>query len=364
MISDFNYLSNVVKKVGSFILTTLVLLGILKLSCFYLPFLFSFLIAMMLEPVIKLFMNKIKLTRKLSSIIVMGIFIVILTLIIGWGISTLFSETNKLVDNADIYINKVQELFNNLSNSKLVNKIPNELKDLIFMSKDDILKTLLNTLNRFFELFKNFIMSIPNFFIILFFSLIALFFMCTDKIYMIDQIEHHLPDKWAKHFLLHLREIVRKLIKYLEAETILVVISFFVSLVGFWIFNLIGIKVQYPLLVALGIAFVDALPILGSGTAMVPWAIIEAINGNFSYGIAIIILFVIMMVVKNFLEPKLVSKHIGIHPVFTILAMYTGLKLIGITGLIVGPVLLIIIKEMYEPLIEKGIIRSLFDNDY
>lgn len=364
MISDFNYLSNVVKKVGSFILTTLVLLGILKLSCFYLPFLFSFLIAMMLEPVIKLFMNKIKLTRKLSSIIVMGIFIVILTLIIGWGISTLFSETNKLVDNADIYINKVQELFNNLSNSKLVNKIPNELKDLIFMSKDDILKTLLNTLNRFFELFKNFIMSIPNFFIILFFSLIALFFMCTDKIYMIDQIEHHLPDKWAKHFLLHLREIVRKLIKYLEAETILVVISFFVSLVGFWIFNLIGIKVQYPLLVALGIAFVDALPILGSGTAMVPWAIIEAINGKFSYGIAIIILFVIMMVVKNFLEPKLVSKHIGIHPVFTILAMYTGLKLIGITGLIVGPVLLIIIKEMYEPLIEKGIIRSLFDNDY
>lgn len=364
MISDFNYLSNVVKKVGSFILTTLVLLGILKLSCFYLPFLFSFLIAMMLEPVIKLFMNKIKLTRKLSSIIVMGIFIVILTLIIGWGISTLFSETNKLVDNADIYINKFQELFNNLSNSKLVNKIPNELKDLIFMSKDDILKTLLNTLNRFFELFKNFIMSIPNFFIILFFSLIALFFMCTDKIYMIDQIEHHLPDKWAKHFLLHLREIVRKLIKYLEAEAILVMISFFVSLVGFWIFNLIGIKVQYPLLVALGIAFVDALPILGSGTAMIPWAIIEAINGNFSYGIAIIILFVIMMVVKNFLEPKLVSKHIGIHPVFTILAMYTGLKLIGITGLIVGPVLLIIIKEMYEPLIEKGIIRSLFDNDY
>jgi len=68
-----------------------------------------------------------------------------------------------------------------------------------------------------------------------------------------------------------------------------------------------------------------------------------------------------MAIVRNIIEPKLVSKHIGIHPVFTLIAMYTGYKLIGVMGMILGPILLIILKEIYGPLIEKGVFRSLFE---
>ena len=100
----------------------------------------------------------------------------------------------------------------------------------------------------------------------------------------------------------------------------------------------------FPLLSAIGIAFIDALPILGSSTIMIPWAIIEAINGDIVLGVAIIILLSIMAVVRNIIEPKLVSKHIGIHPVFTLIAMYTGYKLMGVMGMIIGPILLIILK--------------------
>lgn len=124
-----------------------------------------------------------------------------------------------------------------------------------------------------------------------------------------------------------------------------------------------GLKVEYPLLSAIGIAFVDALPILGSGSAMIPWAIIESINGNITLGIAILILWVVMTIIRNILEPKLVSKNIGIHPVFTLISMYTGYKLIGIIGMIIGPIILIILKEIYEPLINKGVIRSIFDRN-
>ena len=85
---------------------------------------------------------------------------------------------------------------------------------------------------------------------------------------------------------------------------------------------------------ALFIGFVDALPILGSGTVMIPWAIISALNGDLKLGIAIFVLFVIMSLIRQFMEPKLVSKHIGTHPIFTLIAMYTGFKFIGIMGML------------------------------
>ena len=89
-------------------------------------------------------------------------------------------------------------------------------------------------------------------------------------------------------------------------------------------------NVKYPLLIALAIGFVDALPILGSGSVMVPWAIISALNGDLRLGVSILILWIIMSLVRQFLEPKIVSGNIGIHPIFTVAAMYTGFKFIGV----------------------------------
>lgn len=94
---------------------------------------------------------------------------------------------------------------------------------------------------------------------------------------------------------------------------------------------------------------------------MIPWAIISGINGNWDLGIAIILLLIIMSVIRQFIEPKLVSKNIGIHPIFTLLAMYTGFKIIGILGLFIGPIALIIFKNVFANLIDKGVFKSIFD---
>ena len=122
-----------------------------------------------------------------------------------------------------------------------------------------------------------------------------------------------------------------------------------------------GFSIKYPLLMALFIGFVDALPILGSGTVMIPWAIICAINGDINLGIAIIVLLIIMSVVRQILEPKLVSKNIGVHPIFTLIAMYTGFKVIGIIGLLIGPIVLIIFKNIFASLIDQGVFKTIFD---
>lgn len=94
---------------------------------------------------------------------------------------------------------------------------------------------------------------------------------------------------------------------------------------------------------------------------MIPWAILCAINGDLNLGIAIIILLVIMSGIRQLLEPKLVSKNIGIHPIFTLIAMYTGFKVIGVMGLLIGPIVLIIFKNIFANLIDKGVFKTIFD---
>ena len=68
-----------------------------------------------------------------------------------------------------------------------------------------------------------------------------------------------------------------------------------------------------------------------------------------------------MSIIRQFLEPRLVSKHIGTHPIFTLIAMYTGFKFIGVLGMLVGPIILIIIKNVFATLIDEGVVKSLLD---
>ena len=210
----------------------------------------------------------------------------------------------------------------------------------------------------------NFITSIPTIGIYLSVTFLALYFMCTDKVYMIDQLEHHLPEVWVKKLYKHLKDLVKVLGGYLKAEATLIIISFVISLIGLYIFHFVGLNVKYPLLYAVAIGFVDALPIFGSGTVMVPWAIIEGFNGDIKLGISILGLWIVMSIIRQLIEPRIVGKHIGIHPIFTLIAMYTGFKLTGVIGLFVGPIALIILKNIFSAILDKGIIKTIFSREY
>lgn len=94
---------------------------------------------------------------------------------------------------------------------------------------------------------------------------------------------------------------------------------------------------------------------------MIPWAIISAVNGDLRLGIALFVLYVIILVVHQLLEPRIVGKNIGIHPIFTLIAMYTGFKISGLIGLIIGPIVLIILQNVFETMIDNGIVKTILD---
>ena len=161
-----------------------------------------------------------------------------------------------------------------------------------------------------------------------------------------------------------MQDLVKVLGGYLKAEATLIIISFVISLIGLYIFHFVGLNVKYPLLYAVAIGFVDALPIFGSGTVMVPWAIIEGFNGDIKLGIAVLGLWIVMSIIRQLIEPRIVGNHIGIHPIFTLIAMYTGFKLIGVIGLFIGPIALIILKNIFSAILDKGIIKTIFSREY
>jgi sporulation integral membrane protein YtvI len=363
MVIDLAYWTRVFKNILYVVLLLLGLYIALKLSLFYMPFLVAFIISLMIEPAIKFIMAKTKLTRRTSSII---IFIVVSSIILGsltWILITLFSESSSLLQGLNNYFDKAYIQLQNLMASFQFDKIhvSDEVLNVIQNSTGDLLETASNWMRNLLTSLINLVTSLPSIAICVGISVVALYFICVDKIYILDQVEHHLPKVWVRKIGRHLKDLIQTLGGYLKAEAMLVLVSFVISLIGLYILQFAGFKIEYPLLMALFIGFVDALPILGSGTVMIPWAIICAINGDINLGIAVIVLLIVMSVARQILEPKLVSKNIGVHPIFTLIAMYTGFKVIGIMGLLIGPIVLIIVKNIFASLIDQGVFKTIFD---
>ncbi len=116
------------------------------------------------------------------------------------------------------------------------------------------------------------------------------------------------------------------------------------------------LRVDYPILFSLLIVVVDILPILGTGSVLVPWGIFHIANGHSATGIGLIVLFVAITVIRRTIEPKIFSSNLGISPLAALVSVYLGFRLLGFLGLFVGPAIVIVIEAM----VKAGIIKFTF----
>lgn len=264
MVWNVSYWSKVVRRI---LYVIFILLGLyigIKLSVFYMPFLVAFIISLIIEPAIKFIMKKTNLSRRASSII---IFVIVSLLILGtltWLIITIFSEASSLLQGINDYFDKAYIQFEGLISSFNFDKIhlSDEILEIVQSSTGEILQTVSNWLKNTLTSLINLVTSIPSIAICIGITVIALYFICVDKIYILDQVEHHLPKVWVKRIGIHLKDLIQTLGGYLKAEATLILVSFIISLIGLYILQIVGFNIQYPLLMALFIGFVDALPIL------------------------------------------------------------------------------------------------------
>lgn len=150
------------------------------------------------------------------------------------------------------------------------------------------------------------------------------------------------PEK--RKIFVKIKEIIKtSVIKIFIGYLILGAITLVELLIGFWI---LGISNAW--VISIIIAFIDFLPVLGAGAVLVPWGLINVISGNTYEGVGILILYLLITLIRNFAEPRIVGARMGINPLFMLLAMFLGLKLFGFAGIIILPVTLITVIKYYK----------------
>lgn len=354
----------VFKKIINILLIILLIFILFKLFIFYIPFVISYIISSVLNPIIEKLCTKTKMTRKISSIFVLTAFFLITILIISLGITKIVEEASSFSGTISTYIENITSFFSSIDNNKFLKEyvfINESTKNVIMRNINDYLLEFENIIKYKITNIVSSLKILPIFFINLIITIVSLYFLLSDKFSILDKLEFQFSKRFVYKVRYKLEKITNALIGYVKAEIILVLISFTIVLIGLNIYKLIGMDVKYPLLFASIIGIVDALPILGSGFIMIPWSVILFINKNTSLGFSILGLYLVVLCLKQILEPKIVSNKIGVHPLFTLIAMYTGFKLLGFIGIIVGPIVLIIFKVVFENLLDKGLINYIKD---
>ncbi|MDI6605113.1 MAG: sporulation integral membrane protein YtvI [Thermoanaerobacteraceae bacterium] len=329
------------------ILLIFVLLYLLtfKITPFLLPFAIGLFFAILIDPAVDFFEKKIKIPRGISSLILIILLIAIIGFFITLIISQLIYELNTLAEYVPKYTESVDMIISNL-----IDRIRMYYKTLppnVTTFFENNLQLLLNNIS---ILAKNiatgllgFVASLPNFFFIFLLSIVSTFFMSKDKWLILNFLEKQLPPNWIKHAVNIKGDLFQTLIGFLRAETIIMFITFLEVSIGLTI-----IGFNYAFLLGLIVSFIDILPVLGSGSVLVPWAIYNIAVKNYMVGVYILILYGIVTIVRQLIEPKIVGQSIGLHPLVTLLSMFIGAKLFGGFGLIMGPVFVVIFKAFQK----------------
>lgn len=264
MVVDVGYWTRVVKRIFILLISLIVIYLSFKLAVFYMPFLIALIIALLVEPIIKKIVNKTHITRKRVAVFVIVIIFAIIIGLLAWGIFSLIAESSNLLQKLNMYIEigseKISYYIEKIRSRETA--IPEQVIALVENSSDKIISNITNYAYEMLTKVTHIISLLPVFAIYAFITILSTYFICTDRMYILDQMEHHLPSLWVKKIGVHFRSIIKSLGCYLKAEITLVIISFFIVLIGLYVLKFTGHNVPYPLLTSIGIGLVDALPIL------------------------------------------------------------------------------------------------------
>lgn len=330
---------------GACVFTFLLIPQILQLL---LPFVIAYIISVIASPLTHLF-EKLRLPRTLSAIISILLVAAALFGVSSLVISKIISELYDFSSSIPELYNTMTATFNDFKN--LADGLFNMLPDRFAFSTDEVLTALGDSLSAISSSIVSFISShtvsyvknIPAFLIAVVFSILASYFLIRDKRIVKSALGKLFGKDISDKISMVKHDLSNAVFAYVKAQGILMSITFVEVFIGL---SVIGVK--YSFLFALTIAFLDAIPVFGTGTILLPWALISLITGNYTYTISLAILYAVCLVVRQFLEPKILSTQIGMHPLITLLSMYVGFRFIGIFGMILGPVVALIVKNFVE----------------
>ncbi len=321
---------------------------------YILPFLFAVIIAALIEPLVTRMQGFLKLGRGPSVALCLVIIISILLILLVTGASRLFFEMDRLIRSLPEYrdaINQFEVLWDNERLQELLEdwEFSPQLQASLEEGIEEIYATIESGIRSLFGALQASAQRVVHFITVIFLSFLATYFISKDKEFLETSIFGMVPDKWRNEAISFKNELSVSAIGYLRALFILISVTTVITIIGLEIFGL-----NYALVIGIVSGILDLIPIVGPGLIFVPWIIVSFFMGNFLLGFQLILLYGTMAVVRSILEPKVIGKNIGVHPVATLIALYVGLRVFGPSGVIIGPAILIITKA----LIRAGIVAK------
>jgi sporulation integral membrane protein YtvI len=265
------------------------------------------------------------------------------------------TEAVNLLEDTPQYINELSNLSlqyqdkwlhasRNLPTA-LVNEVGNEVQNALISVKDSLLQYL--DIQKISALLAN----IPNFLMSFLVFLISLFLFMIDLPKLRETLFSHMTEETASKANFMASRLSYVVFGFLKAQFLVSLLIFFVTLIG-----LLLITPKVAIVMAFILWVIDLVPIIGSNVILAPWAFFHLITGDVSLGTKLAILSFILLIIRRTVEPKVMGRHIGLSPLATLVAMYLGLKLFGIIGMIIGPLVLILFNSAKE----AGIIKMKF----
>lgn len=311
------------------------------------PFLLGWGMAIVLDPLVRWLEKRLNISRStVSLVVVLGLLgiaggaLAALMYYAGRELMDLVSNWNVLFDGFQGVLDSLELMF-----ARLFAAVPPELTNAVDIAINEILlwmeESIPQALKNLGQGAKDKFMGVPSFVVALIMFVMGTYFITADYPAICETAKRNMGEGISR-FLNQIRTTALVAFGgYLKAQVLLSCGVFCILLLGFLVTGQ-----HYALLLALGLAVVDFIPLLGAGTVMIPWAVVSLLTGNYADAASVMVIWGIVAVYRRVAEPKIVGDQTGLSPILSLFSIYIGMKLGGVFGMILGPILLLVVLNL------------------
>lgn len=343
------YVKAILNLLIALVILVLVVWLLPKVLVFFMPFLIGWIIAMIASPMVRFFEVKLKVRRKMSSAVVIVVVIggvVLVAYLVG---AKLIRELMGFLQDLPAMWASLESDFNSIAAnfSNIYEKLPKDVQSTInnvSVQASAWAGSLISKISSpTIEALGNFAKQLPTVIIGIIMCLLSSYFFVAEKESFIETIKKTMPDSLLYRVRLIKSSLFKAVGGYFKAQIKIEVWIYLLLVIGFFILG-----VDYALLIGFGVAILDFLPFFGTGTVMVPWAIIKFLSADYTMTIGILLIWGISQLVRQIIQPKIVGDSIGVPPIPTLFLLYIGYMVGGVVGMIVAVPIGIILWTMYK----------------
>lgn len=320
-----------------------------KCIWFFMPFIIGWIISSIASPVVRFFEEKLKVRRKAVSAVVIVAVLAVVFLLVYLLVAKLIKEgigfVNELPNIWNSILAEFYEVGANLEG--IYNRMPVDMQntlDNIGQEMGNYFSGIMTSIELpSFAAVGSVAKQIPDVFLSIVICLLSAYFFVADKSYMANVVERFVPRAIRYRFDLIRRSFRKAIGGYFKAQFKIECWVYILLVIGLMILD-----VNYAFLVALGIAFLDFLPVFGTGTVMLPWAVIEFLSEDYRMMFGLLVIWLVGQLVRQVIQPKIVGDSIGVDAIPTLFLLYIGYQLAGMLGMILAVPIGIILMNLYE----------------